>query len=94
MSTPRYVLLSEATTISDYVDDPVFTDVTNDGETYTTYRIVRITHEIFEHPEEWTHLANVSLEFSIGIGVALLLIRNKIVEASRIKPTPPSEVAT
>jgi hypothetical protein len=35
----------------------------------------------------------VSLEFSIGIGVALLLIRNKIVEASRIKPTPPSEIA-
>ena len=94
MSTPRYVLLSEATTISDYVDNPVFTDVTNDGETYTTYRIVRITHEVFEHPDDWTHLANVSLEFSIGIGVAHLLLKNKIVEASRIKPTPPSEIAT
>jgi hypothetical protein len=36
----------------------------------------------------------VSLEFSIGIGVAHLLLKNKIVEASRIKPTPPSELAT
>ena len=79
--------------MSDYVDNPVFTDVTNDGEIYTTYRIVRITHEVFEHPDDWTHLANVTLEFNIGIGVALLLIRNKIVEASRIKPTPPTELA-
>jgi hypothetical protein len=93
MTTPRYVLLSEATTISDYVNNPVFTDVTNDGEIYTTYRIVRITHEIFEHSEEWTHLANVSLEFSIGIGVAHLLLKNKVVEASRIKPTPPTEIS-
>jgi hypothetical protein len=93
MTSPQYVLLSESTAVSDYVVNPVFTDVTNDGEIYTTYRIVRITHEIFEHSDGWTHLANVSLEFSIGIGVALLLIRNKIVEASRIKPTPPSELA-
>jgi hypothetical protein len=48
---------------------------------------------VFEHPDDWTHLANVSLEFNIGIGVAHLLLKNKIVEASRIKPTPPSEIA-
>ena len=78
--------------MSDYVDNPVFTDVTNDGEIYTTYRIVRITHEVFEHPDDWTHLANVTLEFNIGIGVAHLRLKNKLVEASRIKPTPPSEL--
>lgn len=72
--------------MSDYVENPVFTDVTNDGEIYTTYRIVRITHEVFEHPDEWTHLANVTLEFDIGIGVAYLRIRNAIIEKSRIKP--------
>lgn len=86
MTTPRYVLLSEGIAVSDYVENPVFTDVTNDGEIYTTYRIVRITHEVFEHPDEWTHLANVTLEFDIGIGVAYLRIRNAIIEKSRIKP--------
>jgi hypothetical protein len=79
--------------VSDYVDNPVFTDVTNDGEIYTTYRIVRITHEVFEHPDDWTHLANVTLEFNIGIGVAHLRLMNKVVEQSRIKPTPPTELA-
>ncbi len=93
MTSPRYVLLSEGTAVSDYVDNPVFTDVTNDGEIYTTYRIVRITHEVFEHPDDWTHLANVTLEFNIGIGVAHLRLKNKVVEQSRIKPTPPTELA-
>ena len=93
MTSPRYVLLSESTAVSDYVENPVFTDVTNDGEIYTTYRIVRITHEVFEHPDDWTHLANVTLEYNIGIGVAHLRLKNKVVEASRIKPTPPTELA-
>ena len=93
MSSPQYVLLSEATSISDYVDNPVFTDVTKDGEIYTTYRIVRITHEVIDHPDLWTHLANVSLEFNIGIGVAHLRLEDKVVEDSHIKPTPPSDLS-
>ena len=93
MSSPQYVLLSEATSISDYVDNPVFTDVTKDGEIYTTYRIVRITHEVIDHPDLWTHLANVSLEFNIGIGFAHLRLKDKVVEDSHIKPTPPSELS-
>jgi hypothetical protein len=93
MSSPQYVLLSEATSFSDYVDNPVFTDVTKDGEIYTTYRIVRITHEVIDHPDHWTHLANVSLEFNIGIGVAHLRLKDKVVEDSHIKPTPPSELS-
>jgi hypothetical protein len=93
MSSPQYVLLSEATSVSDYVNNPVFTDVTKDGEVYTTYRIVRITHEVIDHPDHWTHLANVSLEFNIGIGVAHLRLKDKVVEDSHIKPTPPSELS-
>jgi len=93
MSSPQYVLLSEATSVSDYVNNPVFTDVTKDGEVYTTYRIVRITHEVIDHPDYWTHLANVSLEFNIGIGVAHLRLKDKVVEDSHIKPTPPSELS-
>ena len=87
MTPPQYTLLSEATLVEDFVDDPVFTDVTNDGEIYTGYRIVRFTHEISGHHENWSHLANVSLEYGKGIGVAYLRIRNRIIEDSRIKPT-------
>lgn len=87
MNPPQYSLLSEATSVEDFVDDPVFTDVTKDGEVYTTYRIVRFTHEISDHHENWTQLANVSLEYSVGIGVAYLRIRNRIIEDSRIKPS-------
>ncbi len=86
MNPPQYLLLSEATSVSDFVDDPVFTDVTKDGEVYTTYRIVRFTHEVKGHHDDWTHLANVSLEFDVGIGVAYLRVRNRIIEDSRIKP--------
>lgn len=91
MNPPQYTLLSEATSVKDFVDDPLFTDVTNDGEIYTAYRIIRFTHEVSDHHENWTHLANVSLEYSEGIGVAYLRIRNRIIEDSRIKPTPADE---
>lgn len=90
MSVPQYILLPEGTLLTDFVINPLFTDVTKDGEKYTTYRIVRITHEILNHPDDWTHLANVSLEYAIGIGVAYLRLRDGIVEESRIKP-PTSE---
>lgn len=86
MNPPEYLLLSEATSVSDFVDDPVFTDVTKDGEIYTTYRIIRFTHEIRNHPDQWTHLANVALEYDSGIGVAYLRIRHRIIEDSHIKP--------
>lgn len=86
MNPPHFILLSEATSVDDFVDDPVFTDVTNDGEIYTTYRIVRFTHEVQDHHETWTHMANVSLEYGVGIAVAYLRIRNRIIEDSRIKP--------
>jgi hypothetical protein len=85
MNPPHYVLLSEATSVDDFVDDAMFTDVTKDGEIYTTYRIVRFTHEVQEHHEGWTHLANVTLVHSEGIAVAFLRVRNRIIEDSRIR---------
>lgn len=90
MNGPRYVLLSETTAVSDFVLDSLFTDVTKNGEVYTTYRIVRITHEIVDHPDNWTHLANIAPLEEVGIGVAYLRIKNLVVEDSRIKP-PTSE---
>lgn len=85
MDEPRYRLLSELSRVEDFLDDPVFTDVTHNGEVYTTYRIMRITHEITGHPDNWTHMANVSLEREIGLGVALLEIIDRAVERSRVR---------
>lgn len=93
MEQPTYVLLSELISVSEIIEDPLFTDVSRDGEIYTTYRIVRFTHEILNHSENWTHLANVALEYDTGFGVAFLRIRNRLVEDSRIKPPPPSEIS-
>lgn len=89
MEEPTYVLLSELVSISAIVDDPVFTDVSQDGENYITYRVIRFTHEISHHVENWTHLANVALEYETGFGVAFLRVKNRVIEESRMKPTPP-----
>ena len=91
MTEPRFTLLSELSSNSDFVDDPVFTDVTDDGERYTLYRIARITHTIMGHPDGWTHMANVSLEREIGLGVALLRIVDRLIEESSVTRTRPLE---
>ena len=91
MTGPQYTLLSELSANTDFVDDPLFTDVTNDGETYTLYRIARFTHSIEGHPDGWTHMANVSPEREIGLGVALLRIVDRQIEESSVTRTRPRE---
>lgn len=90
MTAPRFTLLSELSVNTDFVDDPLFTDVTDDGETYTLYRIARFTHSIEGHPDGWTHMANVSLEREIGLGVALLRVVNRQIEESSVTRTRPA----
>lgn len=70
--------------VDDLVDNPIFTDVTNEGETYTTYRILRVTHTFSNHPSGWTHTAEVTPLRSSGLFEALLEIRSRSVERSRI----------
>ena len=66
------------------LDDPEFTDVTMDGEVYTRFRVVRITHELVNHPEGWTHLAIVTRVRDPAIGVAHLMVRNRVIEDSTV----------
>ena len=84
MAEPTYRLLSELTKVDDFLDEAVFTDVTNEGETYTRYRVVRVTHEVSNHPREWTHMANVVPVRTSGIAVALLRVVNRAIEDSEV----------
>ena len=77
-------LLPEGEPVSSVLDDPEFTDVTMDGEVYTRFRVVRITHELVNHQEGWTHLANVTRVRDPAIGVAHLMVRNRVIEDSTV----------
>lgn len=90
MSDLRLALLSELAATSEFVDDDVFTDVSEDGERYTSYRIVRMTHSIEPNDEGWTHLANVGLLDGTAIAVALLKIHLRVVEDSKVCQSRPS----
>ena len=89
MAEPTYRLLSELTKVDDFLDEAVFTDVTNEGETYTRYRVTRVTHEVSGHPRDWTHMANVVPVRTSGIGVALLRVVNRAIEDSEVTMSPP-----
>lgn len=67
------------------VDNPIFTDVTEDGERYTTYRIVRISHTFASHPSGWTHIVVVAPLRSVGLFEAFLEVRRRVVERSVIR---------
>ena len=84
MPDELFDLLPEGTPTGDIVDDPEFTEVTRNGEVYTLYRIVRITHEASDHPQGWTHMANVVRVRTPALGVALLQIVDRVIEDARV----------
>lgn len=74
------------------LDNPIFTDVTDGGETYTTYRVIRIVHTFASHPSGWTHIAEVTPLRSRGLFEAFLDVRQKSIERSKVRgPIPPEE---
>lgn len=79
-----FTVLPEGIDVHEYVDDPEFTEVTKNGEIYTLFRIVRITHDASNHPDGWTHMANVVRVRNSAIGVALLRIENRVIEDARV----------
>jgi hypothetical protein len=79
-----FTLLSELTRLGDFLVDPVFADVSQAGETYTSYRVIRITHQAADHPESWTHLANVTRVQDGATAVAHLRIVDRHIEESRV----------
>ena len=84
MSVPESRILPEGLPVSSVLDDPEFTEVTMDGEVYTLYRVVRLTHEFVSHPEGWTHLANVARVREPAIGVAHLQVVERAIEEARV----------
>jgi hypothetical protein len=72
-------LLPEGVDTFEIVDCPEFTVVTGDGEIYTLFRIVRITHDCTEAKLPWTHLANVSRVVDQAIGVARLVVVDRVI---------------
>jgi hypothetical protein len=88
MSSPRTVVLSESLEISDFVESDIFTDVTEDGEIYTSYRIVRVTHAIVDDPDGWNYIANVVGIHEARIGVADLKVVDRMITDSRVTLTP------
>lgn len=87
MADPDFRLLPESTAVDEIVDDPEFTDVTNDGETYTRYRVVRFTHESTASSGSWTHRANITRVRVPAIGVALLRVVDRIIDDSQVTMT-------
>ena len=85
---PDFVILPEGTRWQEFVDDAEFTEVTEQGEVYTLYRVVRFTHTATNHPEGWTHLANVTQVRSLRIGVALLRVSDRAIVDTKVTLSP------
>ena len=88
MSDHKTILLPEGLPVTSIMDDDLFTEVTHNGEVYTLFRVVRVTHELIRHPEKWTHLANVVRVREHALGVAHLRIENREVRDSRVALAP------
>ena len=71
--------------VTDVVDDPLFTDVTEDGERYTQYLIVDFTYVFHNHPQGWTHLA-VVMDRSQRVHEAFLRVVDRVIEESFMSP--------
>lgn len=84
MSDHKSRLLPEGLPTTELVDDIEFTEVTDNGEVYTLYRIVRFTEEFIGHPEGWTHVANVVRVREPARGVSYLQIRDRSIHEARV----------
>lgn len=88
MSDPRRVVLSESFEVSDFVQYDIFTDVTQHGEIYTSFRIVRFTHAIIDDPDGWNFVANVASIHENHMGVAELKVVDRMITDSRVFLSP------
>lgn len=84
MSDHKSRLLPEGWPTTNLVDDIEFTEVTDNGEVYTLFRIVRVTEELIGHPAGWTHVANVVRVREPAIGVAYLKVDGRVILEARV----------
>ena len=94
MSDDAFRLLPEGFPTDSVVDDPEFTVVSDNGEVYTLFRIVRVTHEAIHHPDGWTHMANVVRVRNPALGVARLRIADRVIEEAAVTLAPPQGFAS
>lgn len=88
MSEDHFRLLPEGLRVDSVVDDDQFTEISRDGEVYTLYKVVRFTHDAVDHPDGWTHRANVSQVRQPAMGVALLRVVDREIDHARVTLSP------
>lgn len=71
--------------VDDFIDDPIFTEVSDGGEVYTTYRVLQFTHAFSSHPSGWTHIAQVENVYGSGVCEAFLEVVRRHIERSRVR---------
>lgn len=81
-------LLAESTTTDEIVDCPDFTVVSGDGEIYTLFHIVRITHDCTESHDTWSHLANVWRAADHAMGVARITVVDRVIVDASVTMAP------
>ena len=74
--------LDQHRAVSEVVDDPVFSNVSEFGEVYELFEIQNISHEYLNHPQRWTHRAQVRRHNSHEIFNAELRVVNFSIEDS------------
>jgi len=81
-------LLPEGVLVTAIVDDPFFFNDTATTEIYTLFRIVRMTHDLMNNPEGWTHRGNITRLADSAIGTALFRIVDREVVDVRVRLAP------
>jgi hypothetical protein len=77
--------LPDSFEVADFIEDPLFTEVNDGGEVYTTYRVLKFTHAFSSHPSGWTHIAQVENVYGHGIYEAFLEVVRRHIERSRVR---------
>jgi hypothetical protein len=87
VSADGFRILPEGTLTESIVNDAHFTEITDDGEIYVLYRIVKFTHFTDSPHLNWTHRANVVGVRKPNMGVALLRVVDRTIEDSHVTST-------
>ena len=76
--------LPDSFEVTDFIEDPLFTEVSEGGEVYTTYRVLKFTHAFSSHTAGWTHIAQVEKVYEPGRYEAFLEVVRRHIERSRV----------
>lgn len=77
--------LPDSFEVADFIDESLFTEVTEGGEVYTTYRILKFTHAFSSHPSGWTHIAQVEDVYEHDLYEAFLEVYQRHIDRSQVR---------